>query len=29
VPVLAIAGLILLCIGWLLRESERRKTHES
>lgn len=29
VPVLAIAGLILLCIGWLMRESERRKTHES
>lgn len=29
VPVLAIGGLILLCVGWLLRESERRKKHES
>lgn len=29
VPVLAIGGLILLCVGWLMRESERRKKHES
>lgn len=29
VPVLAIGGLILLCIGWLLREDGRKKKHES
>ncbi len=28
VPVLAIGGLILVCIGWLLREDERKKKYE-
>ena len=29
VPVLAIGGLIMICVGWLLREDERKKKHEN